>query len=171
MKSTIIIMIAVVAALALAACGSVTETGNPIYENDTFGIQIEYPTGWEQGGQADDAAFEAPTDPEPMAAGAVACFESGTEGTNACVYMSFLDPVPESLIAYLMEEWPEREFTAYGTSTLSGYTYDDPADGPNGGDLREYYFLNGDVFVRVIAEVFPGGETQLTAFLNGISFQ
>jgi len=166
MRSIRTIIIIVAASLALVACGNVTETGNPIYVNDTFGVQIEYPTGWEE------TATEAST-AEPLAgdAGPAACFQYGTEGSSACISMTFLDPEPVSLIAYLSDRWPERSFTPYSTSTLDGYAYDDPAVGPYGGDLQEYYFLNGNVFVSVVVEALPGDEMQIAALLDGISFQ
>ena len=166
MKSIITIMVAVIVMLALAACGSVTETGNPIYVNDTFGVEVEYPSTW---GVTELAAPDDLT--EPMAAGAMVCFEGGGGGTNACLIMSRVDPEPASLIAYLTETYPTRDFTAYGTTTLSGFVYEYPDEGPGGGDVREYYFLNGDVLVRVLAEVFPAGEAELVSLLNGISFQ
>ena len=162
----LIILITIVAiSLALSACGGVTETGNPVYVNNIFGVEVVYPSEWNI---EETEPQDGPINPEPMASEAEVCFSGGFGGTNVCIYMSRLNPEPDSLIAYLQEAYPERDFVTYDTSTLNGYEYDDPDDGSNGGDLREYYFLNGDVFVRVVAELFSGGEAQLTAFLNGI---
>jgi hypothetical protein len=81
-----------------------------------------------------------------------------------------LDPRPLSLFVYLFEKYPERTFTVYLTQTLVGYLYDDSLPGPDGGDLREYFFLNEDVLLHVDAEIFSSTEFEFLSLLEGISF-
>jgi len=156
---------AVALALSLAACG-VTESGNPIpgpevpeadgadiYINDTFGVTVVYPDGWsvEEGGD-----------------GSVATFSGGELGSSATIEFSILDPEPLSLAAYLAEEYPGRVFEAYSTDVFAGFVYDDPATGPDGGDLMEYFFLMDDVLIHVVAEIFAEDEAAFEELLDGI---
>lgn len=170
-------LLIIVAALATMSCSRVTETGNPVqpavedpaadgqtYENDTFGVEIAYPSGW-------IASQPVSTPEEEDATGDRVCFQESPSSTYVCVYMSLVVPEPSSLLSYLQQTYPSRTFNSYSTGRLSGYWYDDPAVGSDGGDMREYYFMSGTVLVRVRAEVFPAGETELRSLLNGISFQ
>jgi len=164
-----IVIIAIIT-IFIASC-NVTETPNPCpsggcapseagpsntYENDAFGVTIKYPEGWTYTEASDGASL---------------IFESeGPEVTTAVVSFERLSPKPASLFEYLSDTYPERTFTNYSTMTLVGYTYDDPTAGANGGDLREYFFLNGDLLVHVTAEIFLSGRVDLGSLLNGISF-
>jgi hypothetical protein len=149
----------------------VTETPNPCppggyaptagelttYENDVYGVTISFPDGWTFEESADQASvtFKSPE----------------SEATTALITLTLLDPKPTSLFEYLSETYPERTFSNYSTMTLVGYAYDNPQVGEHGGDLKEYFFLNGDVLVHVEALIFTSGKVGLGALLNGIAFK
>lgn len=161
---------------ALSACGGVTETGNPCqqsqcyYNNDRFGVRVGYPQGW----STTEDYVEELAEPVPGREGATSdsVSFSGSDGqTYVTIIFTSLISEPDSLEAYLAEQYPDTPFEAYDTSTLSGFVYDDPAEGGNGGDLREYFFLGGAVLVHVGAEVFPAGEAEFSQLLEWISFQ
>lgn len=154
-----------------AACGSVTETGNPcstgdcvtsgpagegrIYTSATYGVSVAYPSGWSvQEVSSDVADF----------------VDARAPATQVRLTFVRLSPAPDSLQAYLAEAYPGRTFTAYQAGSNDGYLYDDPAAGGSGGDVREHFFLGGDVLVQAVAEVFTAGEADLADLLAGISF-
>lgn len=177
----------------VTACSGVTETGNPLpvpgatpnlsagtqlYENDEYGVAIAYPQEWDYEEMQEDTS--EPTDPanpdEPQLAGAQdsfsVVFESpADEATVALIFFKHLYVIPQSLYAYLADTYPDREFIHYSTMALSGYLYDDPNTGENGGDLQEYFFLSEDVLVHVKAEVFQTDRVRFATLLNGIMFE
>ncbi len=165
--------------MCITSCAGVTETGNPrpaaageplvqpdgarVYTNEAFRIQILIPSTW----TFEEDASESLTDVIIIDL----ISEDHDDGTTAVtVSLEILEPRPLSLFAYLFEEYPERKFTVYLTPTLVGYLYDDPLPGPDGGDLREYFFLNEDVLVHVDGEVFPSTTTEFLSLLEGITF-
>jgi hypothetical protein len=165
------IFLALALLVALTSCG-VTETGNPLpqpsigdlseaaapYVNETYGVTVHYPSGWMALGDRSGESVE---------------FTDGvTQGaTVAVMKFVFLDPEPESLLAYLKDEYPNRTFIIHNTSTLSGYFYDDPMPGDNGGNAREYFFMAGGVLITIDAETFESGREDFLALLEGISFE
>ncbi len=174
--SILLWLVALAMLIVIASCGGVTETGNPkptgetggaytpadqgqeTYENDTYRVRILYPSGW--------TATEEPD-------GATVTFSSPAHAdgaTTARVTFSLLVPAPASLFAYLADTYPTRTFNVYTTPSLVGYTYNDPASGPDGGDLREYYFLSGSVLVEVVAEIEPATTEEFFLLLDGIEF-
>lgn len=181
------------AMFSITACSGVTETGNPLpvpgatpnlsagtemYENDEYGVSIAYPQEWNYEETQEDAVGEPgdPADPDaPQLAAADSFsvfFESpADQATAALVSFKHLYVIPQSLYAYLADAYPDREFIHYSTMALSGYLYDDPQTGEDGGDLQEYYFLNGDVLVHVEAEVFQADRVKFATLLNGITFK
>ena len=153
-----------------ASCG-VTETGNPLpvpsigdlseaepYVNETYGVIVHYPSGWMALGDRSGQSVEF-TDSAPSGA------------TVAMMSFSILDPEPESLFAYLSEQYPNRTFMIHNTTSLLGYFYDDPIPGDNGGDAREYFFLIGDVLISIDAEIFESSRDDFLSLLEGISFK
>ncbi len=160
------------AAFLIAGCAGVTETGNPqpagssspyftedanAYINSSFGVTIMYPESWEYT-EAEDGA-------------SVTFVSTENDADKADITFSRLDPIPESLFAYLSDAYPDRSFTRYLTTKFSGYSYDDPNVGENGGDLREYFFLSGDVLIQVAAELTDWGKAEVGALLDGISVE
>lgn len=161
------------AALIFAAsCSNVTETGNPCpsescplvspsvniagYTNETYGVTVLPPEGWTFNEDGDNSVV----------------FESQPpEVSTARMTFERLDPKPDSLFAYLSDTYPDYTFKYYSTLNLTGYLYDNPQTGENGGDLREYFFLYGDVLVHVEAEVFASGLIDLGLLFNGDPFQ
>jgi len=169
----------------LSACG-VTETGNPYdtpddpasapeggeemvaeaytYSNIVYGVAIVYPDGW--------SAYAPAGSEGDISTLAEVIFSNGLDpATTAVVFFTELYEEPGSLVHYLNNNYPNLRVVSYDTETLGGYMYDDPLEGPDGGDLREYFFLEGDVFIRIEAEVFADGEDGIAELLNGISFQ
>jgi len=174
--SILLWLIAAAMLIVIASCGGVTETGNPkptgetggaftpadqgqeTYENATYRVRILYPFGW--------TATEEPD-------GATVTFSSPAHAdgaTTARVTFTLLVPAPASLFAYLADTYPDRTFSIYTTPSLVGYTYNDPAGGPAGGDLREYFFLNANVLVAVAAELEPATTEEFFLLLEGIEF-
>lgn len=169
MKKLIPVVISLVLAL-IAACGHVTETGNPCpegscplatpnvgeaapYINVTYGVTITPPPDWTYEEISDSlVVFSSPT---PDLSTAKVAFER-------------LDPVPESLFAYLSETYPDLTFSHYSTTQLTGYMYDDPNVGD--GYSREYFFLNNDVLVHVEADVHGLRLVEIGSLLNSIMF-
>jgi len=169
MKKWMPIVICLVLAAA-AACSNVTETGNPCpsgscpqatpnvgeaapYINETYGVTIAPPADW---------TYEETTD-------SLVVFSSPTPDlSTATVAFERLDPIPESLFAYLSETYPDRTFSHYSTTQLTGYMYDDP--NVEGGYSREYFFLNNDVLVHVEAAVQGLRLVEIGSLLNSITF-
>ncbi len=165
--------ILMLALLLTAGCG-VTESGNPcpggdcpatagpdseseqFYENYLYGVRIAYPESWTL--VSEDAESVD--------------FESGGAAPKSTVTVRFErhSPPPASLLAFLQARYPERTFLNFSTPTLLGYYYDDPADGPNGGDVHEYYFLDGEVLVIVGAEIIEATRPEVMALIDGIVF-
>lgn len=160
------------ALILVASCSNVTETGNPCpagscpqatpnigegapYVNDGYGATVTSPPGWTYEEVSDSSVdFESPA---PNVSTARMTFEK-------------LDPKPESLFAYLSDTYPDRTFVRYSTMHLAGYMFDNPEAGENSGDLREYFFFNNDVLVRVEVEVFGARLVEIGSLLNGILF-
>lgn len=154
-------------------CG-VTESGNPCpggdcpatagpdseseqyYENYLYGVRIAYPESWALLSETSESAT----------------FESGgvAPKSTATVRFERHSPAPASLLAYLQALYPERTFLNFSTPTLVGYYYEDPAEGPSGGDLHEYYFLDGEVLVIVEAEIIEATRSEVMALIDGIAF-
>lgn len=169
-RMTAVAMLAIAA--MLVSCGSVTETGNPcstgdcvtgepvgaqggLYTNAAYGVSVAYPSGWSvQEVSSDVADF----------------VDARAPATQVRMTFARPLPVPDSLQAYLTEAYPGRTFTAYQAGSNDGYLYDDPAAGGSGGDVREHFFLGGNVLVQAVAEVFTAGEADLADLLAGISF-
>jgi hypothetical protein len=181
-------------AFALSAttfsCAWVTETGNPTqagegpsfapddadrgtYENDALGVTINFPGTWTFVEEFDEAAADGGGLNDVIDQEVVEFMseehEDGT--TTATIFFEILDPRPVSLFSYLFGRFPGRTFEPFATTTLSGFIYDDPAVGPNGGELEEYYFLDVDLFIRIEAEIFPSSRAEFNSLLEGISFQ
>lgn len=169
----------------ISACG-VTETGNPYpgpqppeardepaeaskadnyYNNSTYGVVVEYPDGWSVSAPAGSDATDLTVLSE------VVFFDGRDDATTAGMSFERLSTEPPSLFSYLTITYPGRAFSAYDTTTLDGYVYDDPSPGTNGGDQREYFFLGGDVLVHVAAEIFDEGADELDELLEGITIQ
>lgn len=175
---------AIAVPLLVASCAGVTETGNPCpggdcegasapqgdsdstYENDTFGVRIDLPAGWTT--QDADQAGE-PADLQDIVTVEFQSEEHSDGTTTASVTLEILDPVPSSLFDFIAEEFPDLTVEPFATSTLSGFVHDDPNPGPNGGDVREYFFLDGDLLIRVEAEIFPSTEDEFLSLLEGIT--
>lgn len=98
-------------------------------------------------------------------------FSNGeTPATSAEAYFEAISGSYTTLYAYLQALYPSYSFSQYDTTTLTGYLYNNPAAGTNGGDTRDYFFSDGSVLVVVNAEIFASGEADLETLLNGISF-
>lgn len=164
-------------AIGVAGC-NVTETGNPCpagdcmspditpnpsisgessYRNETFGVSITPPALW---------TFEELGDDRVR-------FESGglEPQTTAIVSFVTLDPIPDALLLYLDDAYPERTFLNYSTPSLTGYLYDDPVKGPSDGDLREYFFLEEALLITVSAEVQTATRLEFKSLLEAIQVQ
>lgn len=172
--------------LFLCSCGSVTETGNPcqpegctesaeqqenIYQNDTYGVLVSYPPGWTE----EETSFSAPSgvcdtcSPSDPAEGVIFS-NAEARVSSASMYFDAITGSYTTLLSYLRTLYPAFSFSAYNTASLSGYVYDDPSVGTNGGDARDYFFSDGSTLVIVMAEVFSTGEDELETLLEGISF-
>lgn len=200
-KSVLSVILTCISLFFLIGCGGVTETGNPcpaggcpeagdsgddteagapaagnLYENDTYGVTIYYPSDWTAEESAEATAEHSPPEmgEEPDAAaetGYTVVFSSAEEeATTAYMTIIQLDTEPDSLAGYLAEQYPGYTFEAYNTSSLSGYLYDNPSLGTNGGDKREYFFLEGAILVYINAEVFTEGEEGFETLLDSITF-
>ena len=171
---TLFVLITTLMPFVITSCSGVTETGNPcpggqcpasapnmegrsVYENNVYGVSVEVPEGWTFDESADSASVD---------------FEnSELQVTTAHMIFERLDPKPVSLPEYLGDAYADRTFSNYSTMTLTGYSYDDPAMGPNSGDLKEYFFLHDDLLIHVEAEIFESGRVELGSLLNGIAFE
>ncbi|OGQ22406.1 MAG: hypothetical protein A3I05_03110 [Deltaproteobacteria bacterium RIFCSPLOWO2_02_FULL_44_10] len=154
-----------------------TSTGNPclpgqtcsltpgtveenIYTNQTAKLVVTFPETWsvEETKVTDtsyDVVFSSP---------------DTTEKTIATMTLSLLISQPESLDEYLQDEFPTLSITPVSTAHLSGFSYNDQAPGPNGGDLQRYFFLNKHIFVDIKAEIFPSRMQEYKTLLDGSKF-
>jgi len=188
-------MLILFAWIFLASCSGVTETGNPcpagvcvptvspnlsagteLYENEEFGISIIYPEEWsfeEIGEEADAKPGETGEEPQfAIEESFSIVFRSPADyATTAFISFERLYVIPPSLYAYLADKYPDRKFIHYSTMTLSGYLYDNPQAGENGGDLQEYFFLKDTVLIHIEAEVFDVDRIRFASLINGIMFK
>jgi len=146
-----------------AATGSGGDSGpsTETYENTTFGLLMTYPSDW---------TLTAPAAEDPNFEREVLFFNDSRLTTIAQFFFSNLDLEAGSLLAYLESLYPSRTFVPFSSLTLVGYLFDDPSQGANGGDLREYFFADNGVLIRGEAVVFADGEEDLKIVLQGISF-
>lgn len=179
-----------ICALCAACSNKVTETGNPcpgegcqesargpadeegnVYENDTYGVRVSYPPGW----TAEETAISSPSgvcdgcSQMPPVEGVIFS-NAEARVSSASIYFNAITGSYTTLLSYLRTLYPTFSFSAYNTASLSGYVYDDPNIGTNGGDVRDYFFSDGSTLVIVMAEVFSTGEDELETLLEGISF-
>lgn len=171
---------ALFASLLLSGCGAGTETGNPqqledalqggqeggeesylTYSNDDFGIELSYPAGWTY------QVTEETTENLSIAFNGI---ETEQSTVNISVYI--LNEEPVSLADYLATTRPGVAFEEYSNDYESGYIYDSTEDGPNGGDIKEIYFLEGSTLIHIVAELFDadGGVTNAEVILSTIRF-
>ena len=185
-QRVILLLFVSLLAFSLFACSGVTETGNPAdqpppegvllsppdggsdttlgdtsgtggtYYNSTYGTYVVYPSGWT--GSAPSTSL-------------VEFTGGGDPATTATFTFNQLVGVPQSLLGYLYSKYPGRSFSVYSTGALDGYFYDDPAVDPDGGDLKEYYFLGGATYIEIEAVIFDADEKELDELLSGIYFQ
>lgn len=169
--------------LSLAGCGSVTETGNPYggpdepesyaeqgdeatYTNNAYGVTVTYSSSW--GVQEVQGSCSGSGDRCPQ----LVIFSDGADPeTTVTVMLSTYEGAPDALASYLGTQYPTFTFTEYNTGTMQGYVYDDPASGEHGGDAKFYAFLEGDVLIKILVEMFAGGEDGVAQILAGISVQ
>ena len=165
----------------VAACG-VTETGNPcstgecetasapdssgVYANKAFGVNIAYPSGWTYSEAADGASVTFTSDdvsPQEV----ITSFER-------------LIPVPNSLIEYLEENYPDCTFSEYETDTLLGYSCTGTEADAEGNVTQEYFFMESGILTKVSRQVGTGGtdampvssgKTEFQTLLDGVSYE
>jgi hypothetical protein len=155
--------------LACSSCG-VGEHENPpdmiptaggeqqeTYTNAAFGVELLYPATWTATEAADQSS--------------VAFVSADTRPTRATFSFERLDPPPASLVEYVAEQHPDWTLITFNTPTLQGYFFDDPVAGPNGGDVREYVFQKGEIFVQVHVEFFEEGKAAFLAVLDSMTIQ
>lgn len=143
--------------------GKGTETGNPAfsYSNAPENVSSGYPSGWsytEHSVPAFDTAGPGFGSPAPASAPGIDTSRSAntvfTDGTSTVtVYYVTLSSQPTSLLNYLQTLFPTRNFEVYSGMNLSGFFYDNPQFGVTGGDLQEYYFLQGTKLLYVVTDI------------------
>ena len=156
-----------------------TETGNPTYSNDQFGVSAEYDSGWNATNRAvplaEDTANGAP---QPTSSGGIdtssapsTVFTDGT--TTVTLFFVTLSEEPLSLVAYLNGVFSDRTFEYFSNSSLSGLMYDNPEAGDTGGDRREYYFLKGTTLLYVVTDLFEAndGFAKFDTLIDSIRFE
>ena len=172
-------------ALLAASCSGVTETGNPcpmgvcppvqgddgggadspsmesqpLYSAADYALSIAAVTGWSLA-EADAG----------QGSGASAWLSYGTPATSwALVKAERLAAPPVSLLNYLQETYPTRDFTAVSATHVDGLLYDSQTAWGSDGDYRLYYFLNGSVLVTIEAYIAAGELSAMTALLNAVT--
>ncbi len=140
------------------------------YTNTTYGISADYAGGW---AATDEEAPEVSTgeasgepmntDAPDMASGINTTNSDSTtftDGTSTVIfYYVTLSSEPESLLVYLGDVFPTRIFEVFANSAgLSGYSYDSSSAGTSGGDLQEYYFLNGQVLLYIVTDLYEAND-------------
>ncbi|MBI4197448.1 MAG: hypothetical protein HY539_06445 [Deltaproteobacteria bacterium] len=165
------------------------------YSQDEFGVVVEYSEDWslseefpirQTAGAVDDNTFASDAGGDDVAASSPG--SRGIDTTNApstvftdgetevTIFFVTLDTAPASLLGYLEETFPDlskTSFVPFSNSYISGYQYDDPAVGSNGGDQQEYFFLKGSRLLYVVAEIFANkdGRTNFNTLINSLRFQ
>ena len=168
------LVIVIVAVPFISACGSVTESGNPPIPG---GDQEQQPSpAYEDGGYQNEVCgysvtYDSDWTYEELSSSATVFTDNRTEATTATFSCYLLNPEPTSLLNYLEATYPSKNFVEYDTTTLEGYEYDNPSAGTSGGDQREYYFLDGDILLVIVAEVFTDAESDFEDLLDGITFE
>ncbi|MBI2500839.1 MAG: hypothetical protein HYW02_05120 [Deltaproteobacteria bacterium] len=184
-----LILLAFLSLLITGCLGIGTETGNPqregtssadgetgsaaseeeetsSYSQDEFGVVVEYSEDWslseefpirQTAGAVDDNTFASDAGGDDVAASSPG--SRGIDTTNAPSTV-FTDGETEVTIFFV-------------NSYISGYQYDDPAVGSNGGDQQEYFFLKGSRLLYVVAEIFANkdGRTNFNTLINSLRFQ
>ena len=189
-KRLFLVLLVVLTVFTFACQGKVTETGNPYdppqgvgggdgdqgggdgdpppagsapdhegytYTNDTFGVSIGFPSTWYY--TTSDGVVNSVRFADYVAPYSIADF----------TFISYSAGV--NLLNYLNEKYPTKTFTNFNTDSLSGYMYDNPVAGESGGDLKEYYFVNGTTLVQIVAEIFSEDAESFGELLNGISIE
>lgn len=195
-RGMVFTIIAVLAVACLAGCGIGTETGNPnkrptqpvspaapesgeeTYINSTYHIELAYPTDWsydETTSTAETAAeCEGDCPQQEMLATPTIEFTNGVSPneTRVDIYIITLSEEPTNLADYLAENRPSATFEEYAGCYITGYIYDDPTAGTNGGDVKELYFLNGTTLLHITTELFEegGGSSEADTILYYINF-
>lgn len=172
--------------LFAVGCSKVTETGNPcqpegcaeaasqdskLYNNEIYRVSVYYPATW----NADDSEQRGvPSGCEGTCEQALVdnVLFSNAMSTQATVTVYFLPITGEysTLLKYLQQIYPAHSFVQYDGADLTAYYYDDPAPGANGGDMRDYFFSDGQVLVIAEVEFFQSAEAEISTILRGISF-
>ncbi len=170
--------------LCLGGCrGQGTETGNPAfsYSNVPENVSSGYPSGWSYTEHAaPPSASSTPASPGSAQHDSTPGIYTSrststvfTDGTSTMtVYYVTLSSQPTSLLNYLQSIFPTRIFVAYTGINLSGFFYDNPETGMTGGDLQEYYFLQGTKLLYVVTDLFlaNNGVQQSRTIINNLRF-
>lgn len=195
MDRRLILALLLVAALFQtgATCNG-TETGNPTqageqsgtaYSNPESGVALERDSGWNvaevsapspiSGGEcpgcqvsSDEASgIDASTSPSTV---------FSDVQTSVTLYYVTLSSTPLNLQSFLFAAFPSRNPDSFVPITnsegLSGFVYDNPEPSSDGGDLREYYFLNDTLLLYIVAELFEDdhGLDEFEILLDSLHF-
>jgi hypothetical protein len=181
---TVVTIFLVALVMSMVACEKVTETGNPVegpsaleqpgdegsdqptmgapdsecatYDNEKYGVTLCVPDSWSVAEESEEL---------------VLFWDSASQTTTANIHFTRLAALPESFSAYINDIYPNRNVIQYDTGSYQGYLYDSNNVGEEGGDLKEYYFVEGDVFLKMEVESFPDGEDGLKELLSNIRFK
>lgn len=176
-------------------CGWGTETGNPetanpgvgnpaptttSYANDDYGVALEYESGWSFDEVEASSAASAPASedaaPESQISGIDTSDAASTQFTDGITTVTFYYVTfnqETSLIAYLNSLFSTRSFEIVSNDYISGYLYDNPEVGETGGDLREYYFLDGTTLVYIVTDLFnaDNGFIKFETIIDSLRFE
>lgn len=190
----ILLMIWLICLIFVAGCGKGTEVGNPTqpqntpdeqgpsgdlptatagnqtYTSATHHITCEYSSDW-------TATESADADPEAALSSLTSLLvtfsaSGSTDKTNVEIYTLTLHSVVSNLLSYLHARFPTWTLTDFSNATLDGYMYDNPAAGSNGGDRKDYFFLQSGTLLHVITESFSSttDESNIAITLDSLQF-
>lgn len=181
----------ILSCIFFVSCSGVTDTGNPYetprppaaapgsddgdsesepssvsnYYNTAYNVTVGYPKGWIVKAAPGYESWNLSTLSE------VVFSDSRDPATTVHLTMSKLASAPSALLDYLKTTYADKTFEPYNTGSLSGFIYDSQLGGPNGGDIREYFFLKGAVLLKFETLSFAAAETELEILLTYVSIQ
>ncbi|MBI4374643.1 MAG: hypothetical protein HY542_07175 [Deltaproteobacteria bacterium] len=175
-----------------------TETGNPnIYNQEEFGLTLEYPSGWvvlERGPASAAEPIKNPVTGETIDVGSLSenYLASGTLPTSeasttvltdgqsvSTVYYITLEETPDTLLDYLATVLGPKAggvasetFPEFSNPHSTGREYVNSKPGIKGGELKEYFFLKERTLFYFAAEILPQKEADLKfqQIINSVRF-
>ena len=160
----------------LSACPG-TETGNPAFTNSAEGISTHYPSSWTYSDREAPPQPQAyptdgpPADVQPRIPIGDSPSTYFTDGQSSVTIYYVTLPAGTDLLAYLQTIFSSRTFTNYSNGSISGYFYNNTEAGATGGDLMEYYFLQGTKMIYVVTDLFPASISSYITIVESLRYQ